>query len=152
MKKTLLALWLMCVLAMEATAQDAVLSALTDIKTDIAVMKTDIAGMKTDIAVMKTDIAGMKTDIAVMKTDIAVIHTRLDGLEVDVQSIFDIGANIWSSLLIGLSLAGGLAFIKFALSAIFNKNQKEPNAIQSSSEPELAGLRKNKRPKARPAT
>ena len=138
MKKTLLALWLICVLAIEATAQDAVLSALTDIKTDIAVMKTDIAGMK--------------TDIAVMKTDIAVIHTRLDGLEVDVQSIFDIGANIWSSLLIGLSLAGGLAFIKFALSAIFNKTQKEPNAIQSSSEPELAGLRKNKRPKARPAT
>ena len=69
MKKTILALWLMCVLSIGATAQDAVLSALTDIKTDISAMKTDIAGIKTDVA---------------------VINTRLERLDVDVQSIFDI--------------------------------------------------------------
>ncbi len=152
MKKTLLALFVFGALSIGTLAQDqqppvldAILSTLSEIKTDIAVMKNDIVVMKTDIAVMKTD-------IAVMKTDIAVINTRLGRLDVDVQSIFNVGANIWSSLLIGLSLAGGLAIIKLVWSSIANKNQKEPNAIRSSSQPELTGIRSKQRAKARPAT
>ena len=152
MKKTLTALLLMVVGAIGATAEDAILSALTDIKTEISGMKTDISGMKTDISGMRTDISGMRTDISGIKTDVAVINTRLERLDVDVQSIFDVGANVWSSLLIGLALAGGLALIKLVWSAIANKNQKETHAIQSSGNPEPAGLRPKQRTKTRPAT
>ena len=152
MKKTILALFVLGALSIGTVAQDqqppvldAILSTLSEIKTDIAVMKNDIVVIKTDIAVMKTD-------IAVMKTDIAVINTRLGRLDVDVQSIFNVGANIWANVLIGLSLAGGLAIIKLVWSSIANKKPKEPNAIQSSSQPELTGIRQKQRTKTRPAT
>ena len=158
MKKTILALFVLGALSIGTVAQDqqppvldAILSTLTEIKTDIAVMKNDIVVIKTDIAVMKTDIAVMKNDIVWLKTDVAKLNTDVDGLTTSMiqvqtaQATNEKWIKVYGPVFLGI-LAGILGYF------FINLRQKETHAIRSGSQPELTGIRPKQRTKTRPAT
>ena len=60
----------------------------TNLKSDLATVKTDLAGVKTDVAVLKTDMAGVKTDVGVLKTDMADVKTDTAVLKKEVRLIW----------------------------------------------------------------
>ena len=62
---------------------------ITQVKTDVAVLKTDVAELKTDVAVLKTDVAELKTDVAVLKTDVAELKTDVAILKTDMVWLKD---------------------------------------------------------------
>ena len=195
MKKTLLALWVISVLSIGATAQDnqpdrldAVLSAIDAINKNITEINKNITGMKTDIAVMKTDIAVINTRLNTIDGVLERQNNRMDVLDnkvddlgntmIQVQAI-QTTTNTWLFWVLAIVLAI-LGYFFMVLRSLKPKEpnankvflqekepnankvlihsdevflqEKEPNAIQSSSEPELAGLRPKQRAKTRPAT
>ena len=53
---------------------------LSQVRSDIEVLKTDVAVLKTDVAVLKTDVAVLKTDVAVLKTDVGELKIEVKDL------------------------------------------------------------------------
>lgn len=66
-----------------------VLEGQTEMKADIAGIKTEIADMKADITGMKTDIAYMKADMAHMKTEMAYMKGEISEANADRAEIRD---------------------------------------------------------------
>ena len=137
MKKTILALFVLGALSIGTVAQDqqppvldAILSTLTEIKTDIAVMKNDIVWLKTDVAKLNTDVDGLTTSMIQVQT---------------AQATNEKWIKVYGPVFLVI-LAGILGYF------FINLRQKEPNAIRSSSQPELTGIRQKQRTKTRPAT
>ena len=68
-------------------AHGAMVNDITDLKTDMAVVKTDVAGLKADMTVVKTDVAGLKADMAVVKTDVAGLKADVTDLKADMAAV-----------------------------------------------------------------
>ena len=155
---------------------DAVLSAIDAINKNITEINKNITGMKTDIAVMKTDIAVINTRLNTIDGVLERQNNRMDVMDnkvddlgntmIQVQAI-QTTTNTWLFWVLAI-LAAILGYFFMVLRSLKPKQpnankvlihadevflqEKEPNAIQSSSEPEPAGLRPKQRTKTRPAT
>ena len=137
MKKTILALFVLGALSIGTVAQDqqppvldAILSTLSEIKTDIAVMKNDIVWLKTDVAKLNTDVDGLTTSMIQVQT---------------AQATNEKWIKVYGPVFLVI-LAGILGYF------FINLRQKETHAIRSGSQPELTGIRQKQRTKTRPAT
>jgi hypothetical protein len=47
-----------------------ILYQITEVRTDVSVLKTDVSVLKTDVSVLKTDVSVLKTDTNMMKTEL----------------------------------------------------------------------------------
>ena len=68
-------------------AHRAMVNDITDLKTDMTVVKTDVTGLKADMAVVKTDVADLKADMAVVKTDVTGLKADMAVVKTDVTDL-----------------------------------------------------------------
>ena len=157
MKKTILALLLMVVLSIGATAQaqqpavmDAILSSITEINKNITGIQTDIASMKTDIAVINTRLTTIEGTLERQNNRMDVVDSKVDGVDNTITQIQAIQTttNTW----LFWTLAIVATILGYFFMVLLSLKQKESNAIRSSSEPERVRVRQNKRSKVQPAT
>jgi chromosome segregation ATPase len=60
---------------------------VSELKSDVSVMKTDVTELKTDVTVLKADVTELKTDVSVMKTDVTELKTDVSVLKTDVSEL-----------------------------------------------------------------
>ena len=56
--------------------EEIVLEKLSNIETDVSVLKTDVSGLKDDVSVLKTDVSGLKDDVSILKHKVDVLDNR----------------------------------------------------------------------------
>ena len=58
---------------------------ISDLKTDMAELKTEVKGVKADISRLKADMAELKTEVKGVKADISELKTDMNGRFDDVD-------------------------------------------------------------------
>ncbi len=67
--------------------QELVLGHLVKLSQEMTEVKTDIAGIKTELNIVKTDIAGIKAELNIVKTDITGIKAELAGVKSEILAL-----------------------------------------------------------------
>ena len=58
---------------------------VSELKTDVSILKSDVAELKVDVAILKTDVAELKTDVGILKTDVAELKEGQKRIEKEVR-------------------------------------------------------------------
>ena len=70
-----------------ADKMDMILDALTEMRTDIGIIKQDVAGLKQDVAGLKQEVAVLKQDVAGLKQEVKSLDGRLSRVEEKVDAL-----------------------------------------------------------------
>ena len=62
-------------------------SELSDLKTDVSVLKEDVSGLKTDVSALKEDVSGLKTDVSALKEDVSGLKEDVSALKSETAAI-----------------------------------------------------------------
>ncbi len=68
-------------------AHGAMVHDITDLKTDMAVVKADVTGLKADMTVVKTDVTELKADMAAVKTDVTGLKADMTAVKTDMAAV-----------------------------------------------------------------
>ncbi len=90
-------------------------SDIAELKSGMAVVKSDIAELKSDMTVVKSDIAELKSDMTVVKSDIAELKSDIAELKSDIVSHRNLFEDKINNLRWTMVVVGGVvvALVKF---------------------------------------